>query len=136
MRDDRPVVLFLRMALVGVALLLVLSGTAWPADEPEIPVVDGHLGSCTALFTVLGKDKKPVYDAKIDVVIHYGFLGLHKLELQVGTNSEGKAKVAGLIERPKQPLEFHIVRGAQSKTVLHDPAEKCNATIEVILGSE
>ncbi len=118
----------------GTILLLALIGLPIPAFSTEIPVVNGVLGSCSANFTVSDTAKKPIYDAKIDVVIHYGFLGLHKTELHVGTNSDGKARVAGLPERPKKPLEFDITKGTLSKTVLHDPFEKCDANLEVTLG--
>ena len=75
-------------------------------DKSEIPSINGSVGSCSALFTVLDAGKKPVYDAKINVVIRYGFGGLHKVELQVGTNSDGKARVIGLPEKSKSPSSF------------------------------
>jgi hypothetical protein len=113
---------------------LILAGALIAAQSPEVPVVDGHIGACSATFTVTDSQKKPVYDAKIDVAVRYGFAGLHKTELQVGTNSDGKARVAGLPERVKKPLEFVITKGSISKTVLVDPSKKCDGTIEVTLG--
>ena len=77
--------------------------------------------------------KKPIYDAKINVVIRYGFGGLHKTELQVGTNSDGKAKVIGLPEKSKKALEFRIRSGDLSKTVMVNPSEKCASSVEVVL---
>ena len=114
---------------------MILGGALIAAQKPEVPVVDGHIGGCSATFTVMDTERKPVYDAKIDVVVRYGFLGLHKTELQVGTNSDGKARVAGLPERVKKPLEFVITKGELSKTIMVDPSAKCDATFEVTLGT-
>ncbi len=124
--------------MFACALLLIffLRGVASAEDVPAGPVVDGHLGHCSASFTVRDIEKKPVYNAQIDVTVRYGLLGLHKLELQVGTNSDGKGRVAGLPEKVKKPLEFHITSGRLSKTVSSDPSDKCEATFEVTLGSQ
>lgn len=122
------------VAPAGGACLLILAGALIAAQKPEVPVVDGHVGACSATFTVTDSGKKPVYDAKINVVIRYGFAGLHKTELQVGTNSDGKARVAGLPERVKKPLEFVITKGELSKTIQVDPAAKCDGNFEVTLG--
>ncbi len=106
------------------------------AFAQELPVVDGHLGSCTASFTVTDGQKKPIYDAKIDVTIRYGFLGLHRIELQVGTNSEGKARVAGIPERSKKAFEFRVSKGEAVKTIEYDPSTKCKASFDVVLATK
>ncbi|HYK89889.1 MAG TPA: hypothetical protein VE398_14025 [Acidobacteriota bacterium] len=121
---------------MGTILAVVLGGAVIAAIAQEVPVVDGHLGPCSATFTVTGSEKKPIYDAKIEVVIRYGFMSLHKYTLQVGTNSEGKARVAGIPEKTKKPLEFRITFGQASKTVEFDPALKCSASFEVVLGDK
>ncbi len=123
------------LALIGTALVLVFGSVVVAAEKDEIPSVNGLVGSCSALFTVLDAAKKPIYDAKINVVIRYGFAGLHRTELQVGTNSDGKAKVIGLPEKAKKPLEFRVRSGELSKTVLVDPTLKCDSSVEVVLGN-
>lgn len=127
---------FQRSALTGVALLFILGDAAIAPNTPEVPVIDGGLGSCSANFTVTDNEKKPIYNAKIDVVLRYGFIGLRKSELQVGTNSDGKARVTGLPEKAKKPLEFRITSGPLSKTILHNPSAKCDANFEVVLGTK
>jgi hypothetical protein len=127
----------LRFAATWCATLFIAGAAGIAAPAAEVPVIDGGLGPCSANFTVTDSSKKPIYNAKIDVVIHYGFMSLRKSELQIGTNSDGKARVIGLPDRLKKPLEFHIDNGVVSKTVLDDPdnpARKCNATFEVTLG--
>ena len=116
----------LALALTGVAL----------AAQAQIPTVDAHLGSCSATFTVRDKDKKPVYNAKVSVQFRYGPLGTRKMSLEVGTDSEGKARVAGLPENRKNPFEFEISSGQLSKIIRADTAKECKMTIEVNLGTE
>ena len=117
------------------AFALLFAGVAFAAVD-EIPTVDGHLGGCSVTFTVRDKENKPIYNARISVVFRYGPLGVRKMSLEVGTDSEGKARVAGLPENRKNPLEFEIISGPLSKTVTSDTSTKCKATIEVNLGTE
>jgi hypothetical protein len=103
-----------------------------PQAAPAIPKIDGGIGACTANFTVLDGDKKPIYDAQISVELRYGFLNKRKTDLQIGTDSNGKANFTGLPNFPKKPLEFHIKTGTVSKMVTDDPSTKCDATFDVV----
>src|SRR5690242_10211044 len=109
------------------ASFLFLCGSLLAAQAPQIPVVDGALGSCRADFTVKDGSDKPIYNAKIHVLIKYGFLNKRKTDLEVGTNSDGKASVTGLPNMPKRPLEFSIKSGTVEKTLTDDPSDTCNA---------
>ncbi len=121
------------VALTGTVLTLLLV-RAMPAQEKqEVPVVNGMVGSCSADFTIMDAGKKPLYDAKIEVVIRYGLGGFRKIDLQVGTNADGKARVTGLPEKTRKPLEFKISHGSLSKKVTVDPTVKCETSLEVIL---
>ncbi len=124
----------LTIASTVIALALIPSPAALAVEEPEVPVINGMVGSCSAIFTVLDAGKKPIYNAKIEVTLRYGFGGFHKNELQIGTNSQGKARVTGLPEKVKKPLEFRVFSGSLSKTVLVNPQEKCASSVEVVLG--
>ncbi|MBN2318676.1 MAG: hypothetical protein JXR49_06350 [Acidobacteria bacterium] len=117
-------------------LLATLSGVGLNAQEQVVPVVDGHLGRCTADFTVTDEDRNPLYDAKIDVYIRYGFLGLRKMSLQVGTNSDGRARVAGLPDKADKKFSFKITSGTLSDAVLMNTSDGCNAVFEVTLKEE
>jgi len=66
---------------IGAAFFLFLCGGLLAAQAPQIPVVDGGLGSCRADFTVKDGSDKPIYNAKIHVLIKYGFLSKRKTEL-------------------------------------------------------
>jgi hypothetical protein len=118
---------------LSAALLLILCGGLLAAQAPQIPVVDGGLGSCRADFTVKDGSGKPIYNAKVHVLIKYGFWSKRKTDLEVGTNSDGKASVTGLPNSPRKPLEFSIKSGTVESTVTDDPSNNCNATFDVIL---
>jgi len=115
---------------------LILGTAAVGAGMPEVPVIDAGLGPCSVNFVVTDSENKPIYNAKIDVTIRYGFMGTHKSELEVGTDSDGKARVTGLLEKMKKPLEFHITSGSLTKTVTHNPTSKCDANVNVTLGAK
>ncbi len=115
------------------ALFFLLCGGLIAATSPEVPVIDGGMGSCRADFTVKDDSGKPIYNAKISVTLKRGFHGLHKMDLEIGTNSDGKARVTGLPNLPKKPLEFSIKSGTVSTTVADDPSTNCNAVFDVTL---
>jgi hypothetical protein len=121
------------MGIMSAVIAFAICGAAMAAQAPQIPSVNGDVGPCRADFTVKDSTGKPIYNAKIKVVLHYGFLNLRKTELEVGTNSDGKARFTGLPEDPKKPLAFHIKSGDVSHTVTDDPSIKCNATFDVTL---
>lgn len=114
-------------------LTLILSGAPTIAQSPEVPVVDAGIGSCRADFTVKDGAGKPLYNAKITGTLKYGFWSKRKTALEVGTNSDGKARVTGLPNLPKKPLEFSIKSGTVSTTVTDDPSANCNAVFDVVL---
>lgn len=123
----------LSIRFFGPAFFLFLCGGLLSAQAPQVPVVDGGLGSCRADFTVKDGSDKPIYNAKVHVLIKYGFLSKRKTELEVGTNGDGKASVTGLPSMPKKPLEFSIKSGTVEKTVTDDPSDNCNAKFDVTL---
>ncbi len=121
------------LAWVGAAFLVLSGAPATAQQKPEVPEVNGNLGNCSASFTVLNGEQKPIYNAQIEVVVHSGAMGVKKSTLQVGTNSDGKARVIGLPEKMKKSLEFKISSGELSRKVLLDPKSKCHETFEVVL---
>ena len=134
-KRENPVGVLVRAPRAIRAIFFIFAAAAF-AQSPEIPEVDGHLGACSTTVTVLDSESKPVYNAKVAVSLRYGFLGFRKMSLEVGTNSEGKARVAGLPENPKNPLEFEIASGRLSKKVLVDVKAKCSDSIQVMLGAQ
>lgn len=106
-----------------------------PSTIPELPILDARLGTCTADFTVKDADGKPVYLALITVRVRYGFMSMKRMDLEVGTNSDGKARVTGLPEKAK-PLNYDVTKGTMKKIVTQDLETVCKGTYDVSLGGE
>ena len=125
----------LQSALLALALSLSAFPQTTPAhpDPRDVPVIDGGIGPCSADFTVTDEGGAPVYAAKIKVHIDYGFMYLRKLDLEVGTNSDGKARFTGLPERVKHGLYFEASEGDRTAEAFDDPATTCKAQFTVAL---
>jgi hypothetical protein len=117
------------------ASFVITVGTLTLAQNPAtVPVMDGGAGPCSLALTVNGPDGKPVYDATVKVHIAYGFAGARKLDLQAGTNADGKLKFTGLPSRVhRPPLEFQASKGELQTTLDYDPTAECAATHEITL---
>jgi hypothetical protein len=110
------------------------TATAFPAThatQPDIPTVDAGIGSCRADFNVKDGEGKPLYNAKINITIKYGFMNMRKAQLEAPTNTNGQARFTGLPNFSKKPLEFVITSGTVSKKETDDPSTNCNAVYNV-----
>jgi hypothetical protein len=115
--------------LVAVPLLSVAQ-----SPNEKVPVIQGGAGPCSLELTVRGMDGKAVYAATVKVHIAYGFGGMRKLDLEAGTNSDGKVKFAGLparVQRP--PLEFHASKDEFMGVASFDPSAECQAKHDISL---
>lgn len=111
--------------LSGILLLAVCCSAQGPQDVPK---VDGALGVCSVDITVNTADGHPVYAAHVKVHIAYGMGGFHKLDLEAGTNADGKVKFTGLPNRVRRPpLEFEATKDELSGTATVDPAAQCHS---------
>jgi hypothetical protein len=107
---------------------------ATPKPDPKsIAEVDAGLGPCTADFTITDDAGSPVYAANIRVHIAYGFMNLHKFDLQVGTNADGKARFIGLPETTKQGLFFRASEGDREGSAFDDPSKTCKTQFTIVL---
>lgn len=113
--------------------LLLTSAFAQTPDPHSIPAVDAGIGQCTADFTITDADNKPVYAAKVKVHIAYGFAGARKLDLEVGTNVDGKARFTSLPERVKKGLFFEASEGDRAGNAFVDPSKTCQAQFTTAL---
>ena len=120
------------MKILILALLLTPALAQTP-DPKSIPVIDGGLGPCTAEFTITDADNKPIYLAKIKVHIAYGFMSARKLDLEVSTNVDGKARFTGLPDRTKRGLFFDADEGERTGTAFDDPSKTCQARFPITL---
>ena len=117
--------------LVAVPLLSLAQATA---PNEKVPVMEGGAGPCSIELTVLGADGKAVYGATVKVHIKYGFGGIRRLDLEAGTNSDGKVRFAGLparVQRP--PLEFRASKDEFTGIAAFDPSTECQARHDITL---
>ncbi|HET7891467.1 MAG TPA: hypothetical protein VFL34_08080 [Candidatus Sulfotelmatobacter sp.] len=123
----------------SVALALATVATAFsqtPPSQPDpksVPVIDGGIGDCSADFTVNDPAGAPVYAAKIKVHIAYGFMYARKLDLEIGTNVDGKARFIGLPARVKGGLFFEASEGDRTASAFDDPSNTCKTQFTLVL---
>ncbi len=132
-----PVWKILALVLISLSTSLAFPQTgATPTPAPDakaVPVIDGGIGPCSADFTITDSAGAPVYAAKVKVHIAYGFANAHRLDLEVGTNADGKARFIGLPDRIKHGVYFHASEGDRAGEAFDDPANTCRAQFTVTL---
>ena len=121
------------MKTLLLALILTVPLVAQTPDPKSIPVIDGGLGACTADFTITDTNNKPVYLAKIKVHIAYGFMSARKLDLEISTIVDGKARFTGLPDRVKRGLFFEASESDRSGNAFDDPTKTCQAQFAITL---
>jgi len=137
-RTTTSIVTRMRPALriFAVLLLCEMCSHSVAGNPADVPTANGGMGSCTADFTVSDTASKPIYDAKVHLKIKFGFMSKKDTDLEVGTNSDGKARIEGLPEKLKKPpMEFTISSGSMIKSVTNDPATNCHPAFNVTLGN-
>lgn len=122
--------------ILGVTLLFATQAQqpAQPQQADDIPVTEGGSGPCSVELTVTDADAKPVYAARIDVHMAYGFAGAHKLDMSVYTNAQGKARFTGIPAKVKKPpIEFHAKKDNLVGMATMDPATECQAKHDIVM---
>ena len=118
------------IATIALATVMLIQQPATEAPKPELAIISARLGTCSADFTVKDADGKPLYAAIVHVRVRYGFLNVKRMDLEVGTNSEGKTRVEGLPGKAK-PLTYDISWADKKAAVGQDLSTNCNATFDV-----
>src|SRR5215475_4363171 len=122
------------ISILLVAAAVVVCGGNDSSQSSKVPVMDGGAGPCSCQFTVLTPDGKPAGAAVVKVHIAYGFGGFRRLDLEAGTNYDGKVNFAGLPSRVKNPpLEFHATKEQWVGVAMFDPAVECQARHDITL---
>ena len=118
--------------LLVFALLGLLARQSAASPVVEVPVLKAGLGLCTADFTVKDATGAPVHAAEIHVKIRYGAMSVKRMDLELSTNTDGKARVEGLPDKAK-PFTYDIQKDGRKATTAQDVAKTCRATYEVAL---
>ncbi len=130
MRD----LLFPTLLILSLLIFHPSTGCAQSGTDAVAPTeISAELGTCWALINVTGADSKPIYDAKVSTRIHYGFMGLKKLDLETYTSANGQAKIVKLPEVPKKPIYIYVSKGDKLQTLEFKPDVHCRATFDVQL---
>lgn len=95
-------------------------------SSEKVPEISGNLGGCSVEIHVIDSAGKPVYGAQVSVHIRYGFGGFHRLDLQIGTNSDGFVRFVGLTERARMPLSFYADYHGRETVVPVDLRQNCH----------
>ena len=123
--------MLMSLLLMALATFAQQQAPAEPA-KPGPTVINARLGGCAADFTVTDADGKPVFDATVHVLIRYGFMSVKRMDLEVGTNADGKARVEGLPEKAK-PLVYDITKGETKGTAAQNLQDECKGIYAVTL---
>ncbi len=125
----------LRILAVLSATLVAVSLSAQESSHNEkVPVMDGGAGPCSLELSVIGADAKPAYAATVKAHMSYGFGGIRRLDLEAGTNSDGKVKFIGIPARVHQPpLQFHASKDEFEGVTAYDPSTECQAKHDIRL---
>jgi hypothetical protein len=122
-----------RAAIVSLLLTSALvAAAAAQTSNTDATTIDAKLGPCSADFTVTDADGKAIYDASVHVRVRYGAFGVKRMDLEVGTNSSGRARVQGLPSKAR-PLAYDVSKGDHHASVTQDVAVACNAAYDVTL---
>jgi hypothetical protein len=109
------------------ALFVATAVSQQTPDPHQVPVMDGEAGPCSVAFTVTDPKGAPVYDARVQVHIAYGFAGVRRLDLEAATNVDGKTQFKGLPEKVKGGiLMFRASQGKREGSATYDPAKNCS----------
>jgi hypothetical protein len=126
-------------ALILVAVFAIFASVSAfsqtnPAPDPKaVPALDGGIGPCSADLTVTDSSGKPIYLANVTVHIAYGFMNVRKLDLQLSTNIDGRARFTGLPDRIKHGIYFHASESGRTGEAFDDPANTCKAQFTIEL---
>jgi hypothetical protein len=120
------------MLLPLLFLTTVLIEQAAAPSKSEVPALKAGLGTCAADFVVKDADGKPVYQAMVHAKIRYGALSVKRMDVEVSTNDEGKARIEGLPSKAR-PIVYDIEKAGVKATAQQNVATGCLASLQVTL---
>lgn len=118
--------------LFAIVLLSAFLVQAAGESKSEVPVLKAGVGTCAADFVVSDANGKPVYLATIHARIRYGALNVKRMDVEVSTNDEGKARIEGLPNKAR-PIVYDIEKDGTKATSQQDVATGCEASLQVTL---
>ncbi len=89
--------------IAGMGARATLAPNQSNSAAPGVPNLDADIGACRAAFNVNDGAGEPLYNAEINITIKYGFMNLHKAQLEAPTNTNGQARFTGLPNFSRTP---------------------------------
>jgi hypothetical protein len=120
------------MLVAFLLLTAFLFQQAADQSKSEVPVLKAGLGTCAADFVVSDGNGKAVYLATIHARIRYGALSVKRMDVEVSTNDEGKARIEGLPSKAK-PIVYELEKDGTKGTAQQNVATGCLASLQVTL---
>lgn len=123
----------------AAAIFLTMATISWgqspaqPAQPQPVPAVDGGLGNCAVEFTTTDGTGNVIGGATLRLHLAYGFAGVRRLDLEVTTNTDGKAKFTGLPDNLKKGLFFRGFKDDREGTAFFEPKKNCQAQHTMVL---
>ena len=102
-------------------------------SKQDVPSIDAEAGPCSVEMTVMDGSDEPVCAATIRVRVSYGFLGVRRVDLEIATNAEGKAKFVGLPQDGERILYFRATKGRLKGVAVHSTGQNCEARHLIVL---
>ena len=118
--------------MLALYLIAALLGAPQAQSSQEVPVLKANLGGDCSADVVVRQDGQPVYNATIHVKVRYGAFSLKRSDLEIGTNSDGKARIEGLPAKAK-PLAYDVHKDDKKAAIEQDVTTTCHATFDVAL---
>lgn len=118
--------------LIAFVFLTALVIQSAGQEKPEVPALKAGLGTCAVDFEVKDSEGKPVYQATIHARIRYGLMSIKRMDVEVNTNDDGKARIEGLPSKAR-PIVYEIEKAGVKATAQQDVATGCLAALRVTL---
>lgn len=126
-------VILLAIELLAIKPAARAQSNATPVNQQPVPSVDGALGPCSVEFTTADGNGNAIAGATLRLHLAYGFAGVRRLDLEVTTNAEGKARFTGLPDNLKQGLFFRGFKDDREGTAFYEPKKGCKAQHTMVL---
>lgn len=104
-----------------------------PTQPQPVPAVDGGLGACSVEFTTMDGHGNVIGGATLRLHLAYGFAGVRRLDLEVTTNTDGKARFTGLPDNLKKGLFFRGFKDDREGTAFYEPKKNCKGQHTMVL---
>jgi hypothetical protein len=122
------------MVGLGIALVAAVLAQQPPAGAPSVenPALQAGLGACSADFVITDGEGHPVAAAIIRTRVRYGPMSVKRMDLEIGTDSDGKARIEGLPAKAR-PVVYDINKAGRVGSATQSLADQCHGHFDVAI---